>query len=156
MADGILRYWVQVRPLLSPHGIVLADRYAYDVLKVNNPTVGRRWFRRFATAIIPSPDITFLLEGDPAVITARKRELTLAETIRQQEAYRELAGLVPGFQPLDLTIRDEPALRSVALQILDGHVNHCVSDAMRSGDPQAAEEKTRELLQAVERFAKSR
>jgi thymidylate kinase len=119
MADGILRYWVQVRPLLSPHGIVLADRYAYDVLKVNNPTVGRRWFRRFATAIIPSPDITFLLEGDPAVITARKRELTLAETSRQQEAYRELAGLVPGFRSLDLTIRDEPALRSVALHILD-------------------------------------
>jgi DNA-binding FrmR family transcriptional regulator len=48
------------------------------------------------------------------------------------------------------------ALEKVALQILDGHVNHCVSDAMRSGDPAAAEAKTRELLQAVERFAKSR
>jgi CsoR family transcriptional regulator, copper-sensing transcriptional repressor len=48
------------------------------------------------------------------------------------------------------------ALEKVALQILDGHVNHCVSDAMRSGDPEAAEAKTRELLQAVERFAKSR
>ena len=48
------------------------------------------------------------------------------------------------------------ALEKVALQILDGHVNHCVSHAMRSGDPGAAEEKTRELLQAVERFAKSR
>ena len=48
------------------------------------------------------------------------------------------------------------ALEKVALQILDGHVNHCVSDAMRSGDPAAAEAKTRELLEAVERFAKSR
>jgi CsoR family transcriptional regulator, copper-sensing transcriptional repressor len=48
------------------------------------------------------------------------------------------------------------ALEKVALQILDGHVNHCVSDAMRSGDPEAAEAKTKELLQAVERFAKSR
>jgi DNA-binding FrmR family transcriptional regulator len=48
------------------------------------------------------------------------------------------------------------ALEKVALQILDGHVNHCVSDAMRSGNPEAAEAKTRELLQAVERFAKSR
>jgi DNA-binding FrmR family transcriptional regulator len=48
------------------------------------------------------------------------------------------------------------ALERVALQILDGHVNHCVSDAMRSGDPEAAEAKTKELLQAVERFAKSR
>lgn len=119
MADEIVRYWLQVWPRLSPHGIVLADRYAYDVLRVNNATVRRRWFRRFATAIIPSPDIAFMLEGLPAVIAARKGELTLAETIRQQEAYRELAGLVPGFRTLDLTIRDEPALRRVALQILD-------------------------------------
>ncbi len=48
------------------------------------------------------------------------------------------------------------ALDKVALQILDGHVNHCVTDAMRSGDAEAAEAKTKELLQAVERFAKSR
>jgi DNA-binding FrmR family transcriptional regulator len=48
------------------------------------------------------------------------------------------------------------ALEKVALQILDGHVKHCVSDAMRSGDPEAAEAKAQELLQAVERFAKSR
>ena len=109
MADEIVRYWLQVWPRLSPHGIVLADRYAYDVLRVNNATVRRRWFRRFATAIIPSPDIAFILEGLPAVIAARKGELTLAETIRQQEAYRELAGLVPGFR----------TLRRVALQILD-------------------------------------
>jgi thymidylate kinase len=119
MADEIVRYWLQVWPRLSPHSIVLADRYAYDVLRINNPTVRRRWFRRLATAIIPSPDIAFFLEGDPAAITARKHELTLAETIRQQEAYRELVGLVPGFRSLDLTIRDEPALRRVALQILD-------------------------------------
>ena len=48
------------------------------------------------------------------------------------------------------------ALERVGLRILDGHVNHCVSGALRSGDPAAAEEKTRELLQAVERFARGR
>jgi len=48
------------------------------------------------------------------------------------------------------------ALEKVGLRILDGHVNHCVSGALRSGDPAAAEEKTRELLQAVERFARRR
>jgi thymidylate kinase len=119
MADEIVRYWLQVWPRLSPHGIVLADRYAYDVLRVNNATVRRHWFRRFAIAIIPSPDIAFLLEGDPAVIADRKHELTVAETMRQQEAYRELAPLVPDFRSLNLTIRDGPALRGVALQILD-------------------------------------
>ncbi len=48
------------------------------------------------------------------------------------------------------------ALEKVGLRVLDGHVNHCVTDAMRSGDAEAAEAKTKELLQAVERFAKSR
>jgi CsoR family transcriptional regulator, copper-sensing transcriptional repressor len=48
------------------------------------------------------------------------------------------------------------ALEKVGLRILDGHVNHCVSDALRSGDPAAAEAKTQELLQAVERFARAR
>jgi thymidylate kinase len=119
MADEIVRYWLQVRPRLAPHGIVIADRYAYDVLRVNNPVVSRPWFRRLACAIIPTPDVTFFLEGDPETIAARKGELTVAETIRQQQAYRDLAGIVPGFRPLDLTVRDEAALRRVALEILD-------------------------------------
>jgi DNA-binding FrmR family transcriptional regulator len=47
------------------------------------------------------------------------------------------------------------ALESVALKILDAHVNHCVADALASGDPEAARAKTDELLKAVERFARS-
>jgi CsoR family transcriptional regulator, copper-sensing transcriptional repressor len=48
------------------------------------------------------------------------------------------------------------ALESVALKILDEHVNHCVADAMASGEPDAAAEKSRELLDAVQRFVKTR
>ena len=48
------------------------------------------------------------------------------------------------------------ALESVALRILDDHVNHCVAGAMQSGDPDLARAKTEELLRAVERFAKAR
>jgi DNA-binding FrmR family transcriptional regulator len=48
------------------------------------------------------------------------------------------------------------ALESVALVILDDHVNHCVAGALASGDPAAAEEKSRELLDAVHRFARAR
>jgi thymidylate kinase len=121
MVDEILRYWVQVRPKLAPHGIVLADRYAYDVLRVNNPTVRKPWFRKLATKLIPDPDITFFLEGDPAVITARKSELTLNETVRQQTAYRELADLIQDFRPIDLSVRDEAALRGIARQILEAY-----------------------------------
>jgi CsoR family transcriptional regulator, copper-sensing transcriptional repressor len=57
---------------------------------------------------------------------------------------------------LDQISAASTALEKVGLRVLDGHVNHCVSDALRSGDQQAAEAKTQELLNAVERFARAR
>jgi DNA-binding FrmR family transcriptional regulator len=48
------------------------------------------------------------------------------------------------------------ALESLAFTILDDHVSHCVSDALASGDPAAAAEKSRELLEAVQRFTRTR
>ena len=48
------------------------------------------------------------------------------------------------------------ALEAVAFKILDGHVNHCVAGAIASGDEQAAAAKSKELLEAVHRFAKTR
>jgi DNA-binding FrmR family transcriptional regulator len=48
------------------------------------------------------------------------------------------------------------ALESLALRILDDHVQHCVADALASGDHAAAQEKSRELLDAVQRFARTR
>ena len=48
------------------------------------------------------------------------------------------------------------ALESLAFRILDDHVQHCVADALASGDQAAAAEKSRELLEAVHRFAKTR
>ncbi len=48
------------------------------------------------------------------------------------------------------------ALDAVAFEILDAHVNHCVAGALASGDEEAAAEKSRELLDAVHRFARTR
>jgi CsoR family transcriptional regulator, copper-sensing transcriptional repressor len=48
------------------------------------------------------------------------------------------------------------ALDSLAFKLLDDHVNHCVADALASGDPNEASEKSRELLEAVQRFARTR
>jgi len=47
------------------------------------------------------------------------------------------------------------ALESLAMAILDDHVQHCVADALASGDEDAARDKTDELLAAVRRFAKT-
>ena len=48
------------------------------------------------------------------------------------------------------------ALESLAYRILDEHVEHCVAGALASGDPKVAEEKSRELLDAVHRFSRTR
>ena len=48
------------------------------------------------------------------------------------------------------------ALESVAFRILDDHVRHCVAGALEAGDPDAAHEKSRELLDAVHRFTRTR
>ena len=48
------------------------------------------------------------------------------------------------------------ALDSLGLKILGDHVNSCVAHAFASGDEEAAAEKSRELLAAVERFTKTR
>jgi DNA-binding FrmR family transcriptional regulator len=48
------------------------------------------------------------------------------------------------------------ALESVAFRILDDHVNHCVSGALASGDADEAAAKSKELLEAVHRFTRTR
>ncbi len=48
------------------------------------------------------------------------------------------------------------ALESLAFKVLDDHVNHCVTEALASGDPKEAAAKSKELMEAVQRFARTR
>jgi CsoR family transcriptional regulator, copper-sensing transcriptional repressor len=48
------------------------------------------------------------------------------------------------------------ALESLAQKLLEDHANHCVADALASGSREQAETKTRELLEAVNRFTRTR
>ena len=48
------------------------------------------------------------------------------------------------------------ALESLALTILEDHVQHCVAGALQAGDEADAAVKTQELLEAVQRFARTR
>ena len=50
----------------------------------------------------------------------------------------------------------DTALESLAFKILDEHVRHCVAGALTSGDEVEAKVKTEELLNAVQRFARTR
>ncbi len=46
------------------------------------------------------------------------------------------------------------ALQAVALQLLEGHLGHCVAEAVAAGGPEARE-KLREATAAIERLVKS-
>ncbi len=46
------------------------------------------------------------------------------------------------------------ALQAVALQLLEDHLGHCVTNAIETGGPQA-QEKVREATAAIERLVKS-
>jgi len=48
------------------------------------------------------------------------------------------------------------ALETVAQKLLEEHANHCVAGALASGSRAEAEEKTRELLTAVQPFTRTR
>ena len=50
----------------------------------------------------------------------------------------------------------QTALEQVAVNVLDGHVRHCVADAVAGTDEGAADAKLDELIAAVRRFAKVR
>ncbi len=39
-------------------------------------------------------------------------------------------------------------------EVLKGHVEHCIREAMESGDAEAAEQKVQELLEYVEKMTK--
>jgi len=50
----------------------------------------------------------------------------------------------------------DTALEAVAIKVLEDHVQHCVAAALASGDEGDASAKAEELLDAVQRFAKTR
>ena len=47
------------------------------------------------------------------------------------------------------------ALEQVGSKLLEGHVTHCIADAIASGDEKSAIAKTAEMLAAVQRFVKT-
>jgi DNA-binding FrmR family transcriptional regulator len=47
------------------------------------------------------------------------------------------------------------ALQSVAVQLLDGHLRHCVTHAIQSDDPSESERIITEASRAIERLVKS-
>jgi thymidylate kinase len=75
---GYLRH---VLPARARNRAVIGDRYAYEFfldparLRLSLP----RWMLKFASTTVPQPDLVICLVADPAVVVARKNELSETE-----------------------------------------------------------------------------
>ena len=98
--DFQLGFWRFVRPAIRASRLVMADRYTYDVLldpkrfRLKLPA----WILRLFVCTIPRPDRAILLYADPAIIRARKKELSANEIAVYQAALlycRDIQNSVP-------------------------------------------------------------
>jgi thymidylate kinase len=90
--DYTVGYFIYVLPWMIRSTLVLFDRYYYD-LTVDSRRYrygGSRWLAQFVGALIPRPQLLILLDAPAEVLQARKQEVPIAETQRQQASYRAL------------------------------------------------------------------
>jgi len=86
-AEYVYRYWRDIRPGLRNGGVVIADRYVYDLRESPWPGSGAS---RIAEALMPRPDVLVLPDAPDRLIHARKPERPAHEQAEQQARFREL------------------------------------------------------------------
>lgn len=92
-ADALHLVWVAARRRGAD--VVIFDRYIYDEL-ANLPLSSSltRAYIRLVAAIIPKPDVAFLLDADPDAARARKPEYPVEFMRHCRSAYKTLALLL--------------------------------------------------------------
>jgi thymidylate kinase len=91
-AEYLLRWWRDIRPGMKNGGVVIADRYVYDLRE--SPWPGST-ASRVAEFLMPRPDVLVLPDAPDRIIHARKPERTAQEQADQQERFRELVRTAP-------------------------------------------------------------
>ena len=118
--DYILGYWFLVKKTLAKNEMVIFDRYYYDYFldkyryrfDITDSVIDA--FKR----IIPKPDITFLLMGDPEVLFERKQELSIEEIKRQADRLKLAEKKIPNSKVIDVNRRIDEVICDVSRKIL--------------------------------------
>ncbi len=95
LLDALHLGWVIERARNSGTDVIILDRYIYDEwanLPLKNPLT--RAYIRLLEAIVPRPDVAYLLDADPVAAGLRKPEYPLEFMRRCRTAYHALADLL--------------------------------------------------------------
>ncbi len=116
--------WRKVRQARKSNAdVVIFDRYIYDEL-ANLPLKwwGTRAFIRLLLALLPAPDVAYVIDADPVAARARKPEYPLEFLRKNREAYITmscLAGSITVIDPLPVAAA-EAKVREAFLRKMSG------------------------------------
>lgn len=85
------------KALSSGADLVIFDRYMYDELAnltLRNPAM--RAYARLIMALVPRPDVSYVLDADPLEARARKPEYPLEFLCTNRQSYQTLSDLIGG------------------------------------------------------------
>lgn len=91
--DFIVGYLLIVWPAKIKRKLVIFDRYYYDYFAdiYRYHYSFPKYVPRLFLFMIPSPDLTFILDAPAEVLFERKKELPLEELVRQRDAFLKFA-----------------------------------------------------------------
>src|SRR6202167_5185199 len=102
------------KALRSEADLVIFDRYIYDELAnltLGNPAI--RSYVRLIMHIVPKPDISYLLDADPAKAWARKPEYPIEFLHSNRQAYLDLSKMIGG-----MTVIHSKPIKEVRREVL--------------------------------------
>lgn len=114
LADAVSTSILVKRALRSGVDVLIMDRYIYDELanlRLESPLL--RAYARLITAIVPKPDVAFILDAEPADARARKPEYPLDFLYRSRQSYLQLSDLIG-----DLTVIAPSSMQQTEREIL--------------------------------------
>jgi len=99
--DLFLRYWAQIWPARKKRNIVIADRYATDLLLMANVPF---WIRKCLYSLFPKPTMIIYLYNTPEVLHKRKLSHPIEDLKRQEQIFSQI---LPKLKPKPITIKSE-------------------------------------------------
>ncbi|MEG8988162.1 hypothetical protein VJY32_00150 [Ignavibacteria bacterium 4148-Me] len=84
-------YLTQVLPIIAKNGLVIFDRYYFDLLidPIRYRTIIPKLFIKICGIFVPKPDINICLIANAQIINERKNEINLIEIEEQQKRIKE-------------------------------------------------------------------